>query len=55
MNTKFKCEQCGELVRAALIDNKIHYRTYCAFVGNKLPITLIDFQKDRVFVPYNGW
>lgn len=44
-----------ELVRVALIDNKIHYRTYCAFIGNKLPITLIDFQKDRVFVPYNGW
>lgn len=45
----------GGLVRAALIDNKIHYRTYCAFIGNRLPITLIDFQKDRVFVPYNGW
>ena len=43
------------LVRVALIDNKIHYRTYCAFIGNRLPITLIDFQKDRVFVPYNGW
>ncbi|MCD8190419.1 MAG: hypothetical protein LUD78_09420 [Clostridiales bacterium] len=42
-------------VRLALIDNKIYYRTYCAFVGNRLPITLIDFQKDRVFVPYNGW
>lgn len=42
-------------VRLALIDSKIYYRTYCAFIGNKLPITLIDFQKDRVFVPYNGW
>lgn len=42
-------------VRLALIDNKIYYRTYCAFCGYKLPITLIDFQKDRVFVPYNGW
>lgn len=45
----------GGTVRAALIDNKIYYRTYCAFVGNALPITLIDFQKDRLFVPYNGW
>lgn len=42
-------------VRLALIDNKIYYRTYCAFVGNNLPITLIDFQKDRLFVPYNAW
>lgn len=41
--------------RLALIDNKIYYRTMCAFMGNKLPITLIDFQKDRVFVPYFGW
>ena len=44
-----------EKVRLALIDNKIYYRTYCAFSGNNLPITLLDFQKDRLFVPYNGW
>lgn len=44
-----------ENIRLALIDNKIYYRTYCAFVGNNLPITLIDFQKDRLFIPYNGW
>ncbi|KAK9680601.1 hypothetical protein QE152_g38898 [Popillia japonica] len=42
-------------VRVALIDNKIYYRTFCAFINNRLPITLIDFQKDRLFVPYNGW
>ena len=42
-------------VRLVLIDNKIYYRTYCAFVGHKLPITLVDFQQDRVFVPYCGW
>lgn len=42
-------------VRLALIDNKIYYRTYCAFVGNSLPITLIEFQNDRIFVPYNAW
>lgn len=42
-------------VRLALIDNKIYYRTFCAFLNNQLPITLLDFQKDRLFVPYNGW
>lgn len=42
-------------VRLALIDNKIYYRTYCAFIGNNLPITLIELQNDRIFVPYNGW
>lgn len=42
-------------VRAGLIDNKIYYRTYCAFLKHRLPIALIDFQKDRIFVPYNGW
>lgn len=42
-------------VRLALIDNKIYYRTFCAFLNNHLPITLLDFQKDRLFVPYNGW
>lgn len=42
-------------VRPALIDNKIYYRTFCAFVGNSLPITLIEFQNDRIFVPYNAW
>ena len=42
-------------VRLALIDNKIYYRTYCAFIGNKLPITLIEYQNDRLFIPYNGW
>lgn len=44
----------GSKVRVALIDNKIYYRTYYAFVDNNLPITLIDFQKDRLFIPYNG-
>lgn len=42
-------------VRLALIDNKIYYRTFCAFVGNDLPITLIELQNDRIFVPYNAW
>ena len=42
-------------VRVALIDNKIYYRTFLAFTEYKLPITLIELQKDRLFVPYNGW
>lgn len=42
-------------VRLALIDNKIYYRTFCAFIGNNLPITLIELQNDRIFVPYNAW
>ena len=42
-------------VRLALIDNKIHYRTLCAFAGNNLPITLVELQNDRIFVPYNAW
>ena len=44
-----------EPVRLALIDNKIYHRTYAAFAGNRLPITLIELQYDRVFIPYNGW
>lgn len=42
-------------IRLALIDNKIYYRTYCAFLGYNLPIALIEYQNDRIFVPYNGW
>lgn len=42
-------------VRLALIDNKIYYRTFCAFLGNNLPITLIEYQGGRIFVPYVGW
>ena len=42
-------------VRVALVDEKIHPRTFLAFSGFKLPITLIEYQYDHVFVPYNGW
>lgn len=42
-------------VRLVLIDNKIYFRTYCAFIGNKLPITLVEYQYDRIFIPYCGW
>lgn len=41
--------------RLILIDNKIHERTWLAFRGNNLPITLIELQKDRVFVPYRAF
>jgi hypothetical protein len=41
--------------RLILIDNKIYERTVSAFIGNNLPITLVDFQKDRVFIPYKAW
>lgn len=38
--------------RLILIDNKIHRRTMWAFADSDLPITLVELQKDRVFVPY---
>ena len=41
--------------RLILIDNKIHERTVMAFANNRLPITLVDFQKDRILVPYRAW
>lgn len=45
----------GIEARLMLIDCKIFYRTYCAFLNYNLPIALVEFQKDRLFVPYNGW
>ena len=42
-------------VRLVLIDNKIFYRTRCAFLEEELPITLIEIQGNRMFVPYIGW
>lgn len=42
-------------VRLALIDNKIYYRTVAAFMGNNLPITLVELQRDLLFVPYYAW
>lgn len=44
----------GGRPRLVLIDSKIFYRTYCAFLGNDLPIALLEFQKDRIFIPYKG-
>lgn len=35
-----------------LIDQKIYERTYITVSDGNLPITLVEFQKDRMFVPY---
>ncbi len=45
----------GGKPRLVLIDTKIFTRTLWAFKGNDLPITLVEFQKDRLFLPYRGW
>ena len=45
----------GAKVRLALVDNKIHKRTAYAFIKEKLPITLVEVQGDRAFIPYYGW
>lgn len=45
----------GGKPRLVLIDNKIYERTLWAFAGNNLPITLVEFQKDRIFIPYKTW
>ena len=42
-------------IRLALVDNKIHKRTFCTFAQEKLPVTLVEVQKERVFVPYYAW
>lgn len=41
--------------RLILIDNKIHKRTYYAFLESKLPITLMELQKDIVFVSHKAF
>lgn len=42
-------------IRLALVDNKIYKRTFYAFLYVKLPISLVEIQNDRVFVPYYAW
>ena len=42
-------------VRLVLVDNKIYFRTRCVFAEEKLPITLMEVQRNRVFIPYFGW
>ncbi|WP_156897380.1 hypothetical protein [Alkalicoccus chagannorensis] len=41
--------------RLVLADNKIHLRTFMAFEGNDLPITLLEFQKNQIFIPYRAF
>lgn len=38
--------------RLFLVDTKIHKRTVMVFSEIKLPVTLIEIQNDRVFIPY---
>lgn len=45
----------GGKPRLVLIDNKIYERTVLSFKNNQLPITLVDFQKDRIFIPYRAF
>lgn len=42
-------------VRVCVIAEKIHKRTLLCFLDFDLPITLIEFQKNKVFIPYNKW
>ncbi len=46
-------EMLNTKVRVHLIDQKIHKRTFFVFAGMKLPISLIEIQNDRLFIPYN--
>lgn len=41
-------------IRVYLIDQKIHKRTFFIFGNHKLPITLIEIQNDRIFIPYDN-
>lgn len=45
----------GAEPRLFLVDQKINFRTMCCFSQYKLPITLLEFQNDRLFVPYRVW
>lgn len=44
----------GDKIRVFLVDQKIHKRTVCVFADMKLPVTLVEVQNDRVFIPYMG-
>ena len=45
----------GQDIRVIIVDQKIHYRSYVAFRKYCLPITLVEFQNDRVFIPYKNF
>lgn len=38
--------------RLFLVDQKIYDKTVCVFSEFKLPVTLVEIQNDRVFIPY---
>ena len=42
----------GASPRMFLVDQKIYTRTVCVFSEMQLPITLIEVQGNRVFIPY---
>ena len=41
--------------RVALLTDKLLYRTMVVFNETELPLTLIEFQRNRLFVPYMNW
>lgn len=47
--------ETGIRPRLVMADNKIFKRTLYVFSETKLPITLLELQKDRLFIPYVGW
>lgn len=48
-------EKVGQVPRLVLIDNKIFNRTMKAFAYSDIPITLMELQKDRLFIPYRAY
>lgn len=47
--------QYGIEPRLFLIDTEIHARTILIFKEYKLPVTLMEIQNDRVFIPYANY
>lgn len=45
----------GITPRVALITDKLFYRTQAVFIDTELPLALIEFQRDRLFMPYENW
>ena len=45
----------GVTPRVALITDKLFYRTQAVFIDTELPLALIEFQRDRLFMPYENW
>ena len=45
----------GITPRVALITDKLFYRTQAVFIDTELPLALIEFQRNRLFMPYENW